>query len=329
MPSTARRPLEPIPLSHLASPSSSLPPHRNGVVRGRLTHLRPYSPHTHLAQLTLTSLDPRLDPPGAPAAVTIELKGDVALQASRRLRKGDTVILSTQGASTAPTRTKGDKSGVRRVRFDELTGWIRRKNGNEEVLHCAQPVKPKRAPSRPREPRLPAPPPPPPPPPPSVPPPAPPALAAAPPTAPAPSIKRPRASTPPPTAFKKVSPPGQGARARKRLKVAAAAEALASWGLTAEDGTRYTPLEQLGALVAQTPKAKLFHTSVNVVVRVVKVGRPSKPMAANRDWYRAILVVDPTRPNQHDPLELQWYAKTEEALPDVQAGDVVVARNLV
>ncbi|GAA5854890.1 hypothetical protein JCM9279_000188 [Rhodotorula babjevae] len=318
MATTARRPVEPVPLSALAS-SSSLPPPQRAVIRGRLAKIRPYSPHTRLAQLTLASLDPT-DPPGT--ALAVELRGDVALRASRRLRKGDVLILATRGVSAAPTRGKDDKGGDRsagRVRFDELTGWIRRKNGDEEFLHYAQPAKPKGPPARPREPRRPAPPRPP-----------PPSLAAAAPTrAGAPSTKRPRTSTPPPPASKKVSPPGEGARSRKRLKAAAAADALASWNLTAEDGTRYTALEQLGALVASTLKSSLLNTVVNVVALVVQAGRPSKPMAANRDWYRAILVVDPTRPRRDAPLELQWYAKTEAALPDLQPGDVVLARNLV
>ena len=250
MATPARRPLEPLALSALVASSSSsshrdLAPH--GVIRGRLTRIRPYSPHTRLAQLTLASLDPA-DPPGT--ALDLELKGDIALRASRRLHKGDTLILSTKGASTALTRSEGEKGGDRRagrVRFAELTGWVRRKNGDEEFLHyarasplpcpsvpahgadvphCAEPAKPKAPPPRLLEPRQPAPPPPPPQP-------APPALAAAPVSAPAPSTKRPRTSTPTPPGPKKVSPPGGGARSRKRLKAAAAADALASWNLTA------------------------------------------------------------------------------------------------
>ncbi|KPV73183.1 uncharacterized protein RHOBADRAFT_55394 [Rhodotorula graminis WP1] len=315
MPTTARRPLEPVPLSTLASssPSSSSP---HGVVRGRLTKLRPYSPHTRLAQLTLASIDPGLDTPGT--AIDVELKGDVALLASRRLRKGDIVILATKGASTAPGKSTGNGHGERRagwVRFDELTGWIRRKNGDDEFLHFAQAAKSTAPHARPRPSA---------PPPPVLPPAPPPPLAAA------PSAKRPRTSTSPrPSVPAKVSPPGQGHRARKRLKAAAAADALASWGLTAVDGTRYTPLDQLGPLVAQTPKSALLNTVVNVVALVTHAGRPSEPMSSNRDWYRPILVVDPTRPGRDAPLEIQWYAKTAAALPDVQPGDVVLARNLV
>lgn len=135
MSAETRQPLQPLSLASLASSGPGPPP--RSVFRGRVTSIRPYSPHTRLAQLTLASLD-STDPPQT--TLEVELMGDVAFKASRRLHKGDTLILSTKGLVALPAKGKGKEGGKARpprVRFErELLGWIRRaKNGDEEFLH--------------------------------------------------------------------------------------------------------------------------------------------------------------------------------------------------
>jgi len=46
------------------------------------------------------------------------------------------------------------------------------------------------------------------------------------------------------------------------------------------------------------------------------------------DWYRSFLIVDPST-TASTPIEVQWYAKAEAGLPEVQDGDVFVTRSLV
>lgn len=111
--------------------SSSL--HQSSVFRGRVSLLRPYSPHTHLATLTISSLD---EPN---ATVEVECKGWWAEKVSRRFRGGETVVLKTKGGKIMQGSKKGKEKeggeGKRRVRYEKgVEGWVIRKGGEEEVL---------------------------------------------------------------------------------------------------------------------------------------------------------------------------------------------------
>lgn len=109
-----------------------------GAFRGRVTDKRPHSKHTQLAQLTLAAVD-RVEPIGS--AFRVELKGSWADKAVRRLMKGDILVLLTTGMvilGNEGNKTQGN--GAPRVRFDQgVTGWIRRKDGSEELWSFPDP----------------------------------------------------------------------------------------------------------------------------------------------------------------------------------------------
>ncbi|KAJ8291561.1 hypothetical protein OF846_005227 [Rhodotorula toruloides] len=296
------RPLQPVSLAELAAlaHSSSLPP--QGVYRASILSVRPWSPHTRLGQVTLGGVISG----EAGDAVVVELKGLWADKAMRRFRKGDIVILLAKGAELIEKKGKkladaAEKELAVRVRYSQgLTGWIRRKDGTEEVLRYKV-ATPKPAPTVPA--KRPHP------------------LKAMDVDSPLPlPTSRPSAVTPALTT--KVSPPNEGARAKKRQR----REERLGWGFETADKITYTSLDKLGHIVEKTDRTKLQALRVNVVGVIVDAGEGKAPRVDGRDWYRSFLITDPTRLDSS--TEVQWYAKGEGGLPEPRLGEVFVARQL-
>ncbi|GAA6041404.1 hypothetical protein JCM8097_005231 [Rhodosporidiobolus ruineniae] len=333
--STTPTQLTPLSLAAVAS-SSSLP--TSGVFRGRVTSVRPYSPHTKLAHFTLVSTDA-----SDKAQLEVELKGWWAERAARRFRVGETVVLRTAGGKivegSAKGKEKAGEGGKRRLRFDKgVSGWVVREGGKEEVLRYSATdprqassaattvlplprpaTKPRPAAAKPPAPAAPLrhstnnPP---------LPPKQPPKPAQAapakrpapPPTDPsiAPAVKQ-STTTP------KNSVPGEGARTVKRRKQ----EEKLGWGCTAADDTVYTPFTSMGDVLAATTTKKL----ANVFALVTEVGDVFEPRQPDGDWYRKLRLTCPSCPSVD--VELQWYAKAEAALPEPEYGQIIVARGLL
>ncbi|GAA5884189.1 hypothetical protein JCM6882_002171 [Rhodosporidiobolus microsporus] len=344
-----RHKLVPLSLSSiLATTSSPLPP--ASVCRGRIASVKPYSAHTRLAQCIITSLDEN-DAPGT--QLEVELKGWWADKASRRFRVGEVVVLRTGTAKVLVGSRKGKEKQVgekkRRLRFEkELSGWIVRKGGEEEVLRykATDPRPPPSAVPTPRS-----------------------APSAQPPSAPKPAVplaagpdsvsgtsdnptpanaaplsrmlppeltktvpaKRAVASPPPaqpdaplsrPAKPAKANAEGEGARSAKRRKQ----EEKLGWGCEASDGTVYTAFDKVGELAADATPGVNKRKVVNIIAVVHDVGEVFPPRNPDGDFYRKFTVVCPSRPSP--PVELQWYCKSQAVIPDASSGDLIVARGL-
>ncbi|BGP35802.1 hypothetical protein JCM10296v2_007654 [Rhodotorula toruloides] len=299
------RPLRPVSLADLASLESSslLPP--QGVYRARIFSVRPWSPHTRLGQITLggaTSGE-------AGDAVFVELNGLWADKAMRRFRKGDVAILLTNGVEVIKAKGKkradaAEKDSAVRLRYSRgLTGWIKRKDGSEEVLRYEVATS-KPAPTVPaKRPHPPE------------------AMDVDPPLLHPTS----RLSAVRPASTTKVSPPNEGTRSEKRRR----REEQLGWGFETVrqvDKISYMSLDKLGEIVEKTDRTKLQSLRVNVVGVIVDAGEAKAPRVAGRDWYRSFLIADPTRLDSS--IEMQWYAKGEAGLPQPRVGEVFVARQL-
>ncbi|GAA5876254.1 hypothetical protein JCM3774_002338 [Rhodotorula dairenensis] len=135
---------------------------------------------------------------------------------------------------------------------------------------------------------------------------------------------------PPPPPAKSSNPvvhsaPGEGSRSRKRQR----REEALGWGLETDDGLTYRALSDLAEFV-QTADAPALQTKrASVIALVTHAGEPCPPKQGARiaNWYRQLRICDPTR--QDEPTELQWYATTQAGLPEVEVGQVLLARNLL
>ncbi|GAA6011169.1 hypothetical protein JCM10207_005523 [Rhodosporidiobolus poonsookiae] len=332
--------LTPLSLSAiLSSSSSSLP--TSAVFRGRISSLRPYSPHTRLAALVLKPTDSST---ASDDQLEVELKGWWAEKAARRFRKGEVVVLRGAGAKVLEGSVKGkEKEGrdvQRRVRFDNgLSGWVVRKDGQEEVVRYkatdrrSSTPAPEPALSRPParsvasvKARLAQ----------SAQPPMSaqesntakrlqhvvPAKRPAPPPASNTAVLSPSLPTRATTDEPRVSAPGEGSRSVKRRRQ----EEKLGWGLTTAGGKTYTALDQLGAVMAEAGPA-YSKKLVNVLVLVSEVSDVFPPRdGGGGNWFRRFSVTCPSRPDT--ALEVQWYAVSAEALPDPSVGDLLVAHGL-
>ncbi|GAA5837795.1 hypothetical protein JCM11251_002324 [Rhodosporidiobolus azoricus] len=339
--------LIPLWLSSITSTTTSTLPARS-VCRGKIASVKPWSTHTRLASITLAPVDENDTPE---TRLEVELKGWWAEKASRRFRVGEVVILRTVGAKVLVGSKKGkEKEGSemkRRVRFEkELYGWVVRRGGEEEVVRYratdSRPAPTARAPPSAPTPPLPLA---------ERPQGGPPAaeevptvLAAAPAGALLPPkrilppeltaktipAKRPAASPPKeavPTPAPAVRPAvvsaaGEGARSVKRRKQ----EEKLGWGCEANDETVYTAFDGVGEEIGEPETGGAGRKFVNIIALVHEVGGICPPRKENGDYYRKLTVVCPSRPSP--PVELQWYSKSEAAIPALSSGDVLVARGL-
>ncbi|CEQ41089.1 SPOSA6832_02784 [Sporobolomyces salmonicolor] len=345
-----------LPLSLATISPSSFP--STGAFRGKLVRLTSISHHSRIFSFVLTAID------DLPVELEVELRGTWATAVERKVRKGEVVVLMTVGGRVVEARKGADKGAGKegepgfKVVYDRgLLGWVQRKDGQEEELRFKRSDAPPFSPKAPAAnsasaPRSRAP-----------------ATAkkatpashtkpatsdactqtstpderSAPAVTPATTSKRPADSfdmsispsapptVPAPTSVtikaEKVSAPFEGIRSIKRRKQ----EAKLEWGLTIDDGIVYTAFSKL----SEVPAASDGKRTVNIAAVVVEVGEPCSPRLPGRDYYRRIVLVDPTicsspaPASRHSIIVLQWYAQAESALPDVDSGDILLVRSLL
>ncbi|GAA5877316.1 hypothetical protein JCM1840_007195 [Sporobolomyces johnsonii] len=345
-------PVLPLSLASISPSSFS----SNGAFRGKLVRLTSYSHHSRIFAFVLTAID------HSPVELEVELRGAWAAAVERKVRKGEVVVLMTVGGRVVEARKGADKGvgkegepGFKVVYERGLSGWVQRKDGQEEELRFKRSDAPTlsskpaaNVASAPRSPALPA------------------AKKASPashtkpatsergtqtstpieqstPSAtPASTSKRPAdnfdmsisppapSTVPAPTSVatkdQKVSAPFEGARSIKRKKQ----EAKLEWGLTTDEGIVYTAFDKLSEVPAASGKR-----TVNIAAVVVEVGEPCPPRLPGRDYYCRIVLIDPTISSSpastatNSLIVLQWYAQTEAALPHVESGDILLVRNLL
>ncbi|GAA5974611.1 hypothetical protein JCM11641_007023 [Rhodosporidiobolus odoratus] len=337
----------PLTLSSIACSTPCLFP-ASAVLRGLVVSVRPYSHHTKLGHVVLS---PASSDEDQSTRLEIEMKGWWAEKASARFRQGEVVILRAAGGKLLEGSSKGKEkegnAGRKRLRFEKgLQGWVLRKGGQQELLRYkatdprpfssamppAAPIVPSRKPAGgpPGKPVVqptlatattsaapPAPPP---------------TTAPVQPEKTALSTKRPRQSTPPlppepreetPSTAKN-SAPGEGFRSRKRRRK----EEQLGWGLSTSAGTFYTAFSDLpGVLAAPARSGPTAKKLVNILALVSDPGEACAPRKPDGDWYRRLTLTCPSRPTS--PVEVQWYAKTAEALPQISYGDLLLAEGLI
>ncbi|GAA5972822.1 hypothetical protein JCM21900_006909 [Sporobolomyces salmonicolor] len=345
-----------LPLSLATISPSSFP--STGAFRGKLVRLTSISHHSRIFSFVLTAID------DLPAELEVELRGAWATAVERKVTKGEVVVLMTVGGRVVEARKGADKGAGKegepgfKVVYDRgLLGWVQRKDGQEEELRFKRSDAPPFSPKTPAANSASAP------------------RSRAPPTSkkatPASHTKRAtsdackQTSTPiersapavtsvttskrpadsvdmsispsaPPTVpaptsvaikAEKVSAPFEGIRSIKRRKQ----ETKLEWGLTIDDGVIYTAFSNLSEVTAASDGKR----TVNIAAVVVEVGEPCPPRLPGRDYYRRIVLVDPTicsspaSASTHSSIVLQWYAQAESALPDVDSGDILLVRSLL